>query len=127
MSENEAKPETQTGEEKAEHVHVSVATQVTCHQHSAQLQAAGFVSDVNRALLACDQRLAGRLQDGKKLTFKVKWQAPLQKVFNAFCSRMELNQEEVVFLHNSERLRKEQTLEEVTLPWQFALDLVPLQ
>ncbi|KAK9840118.1 hypothetical protein WJX74_003694 [Apatococcus lobatus] len=78
MSDNEAKPETQNGEEKSEHVLVSVAT-----------------------------------QDGKKLTFKVKWQAPLQKVFNAFCSRMSLNQDEVVFLHNSERLRKEQTLEEI--------------
>ena len=58
---------------------------------------------------------ANCLQDGKKLTFKVKWQAPLQKVFNAFCQRMSLNQDEVVFLHNSERLRKEQTLGEVGL------------
>ncbi len=103
MSDNEAKPETQNGEEKSDHVHVSVATQV-------RLSCAFVFASLALERLCVKTTHA---QDGKKLTFKVRWQAPLQKVFHAFCSRMSLNQDEVVFLHGNERLRNTQTLEEV--------------
>ena len=55
------------------------------------------------------------LQDGSIVHFKAKVTTPFRKLMTAYCDRQSVAAESVVFLFEGERLRGEQTPQEVRL------------
>lgn len=54
------------------------------------------------------------LQDGSIVHFKAKVTTPFRKLMTAYCDRQSVAAESVVFLFEGERLRGEQTPQEVS-------------
>ena len=54
------------------------------------------------------------LQDGSIVHFKAKITTPFRKLMTAYCDRQSVAAESVVFLFEGERLRGEQTPQEVS-------------
>lgn len=54
------------------------------------------------------------LQDGGIVHFKAKITTPFRKLMTAYCDRQSVAAESVVFLFEGERLRGEQTPQEVS-------------
>ena len=54
------------------------------------------------------------LQDGAIVHFKAKVTTPFRKLMTAYCDRQSVAAESVVFLFEGERLRGEQTPQEVS-------------
>ena len=54
------------------------------------------------------------LQDGAVVHFKAKVTTPFRKLMTAYCDRQSVAAESVVFLFEGERLRGEQTPQEVS-------------
>ena len=55
------------------------------------------------------------IQDGNVVHFKAKITTPFRKLMTAYCDRQSVASESVVFLFEGERLRGEQTPQEVSI------------
>merc|ERR1712190_163162 len=52
-------------------------------------------------------------QDDSEIIFKIKKTTPLKKLMNAYCSRQNLDQGQMVFLYDGERISPENTPEQL--------------
>merc|ERR1711990_365434 len=52
-------------------------------------------------------------QDDSEIVFKIKKTTPLKKLMNAYCSRQNLDQGQMVFLYDGERISPENTPEQL--------------
>lgn len=63
-------------------------------------------------------------QDGTVVHFKAKVTTPFRKLMTAYCERQSVTSESVVFLFEGERLRGEQTPQEVGMEDGDSIDVV---
>ncbi len=63
-------------------------------------------------------------QNGDSLQFKVRMTTPLQKVIDAYCSRMSISEEAVRFLYDGVRVDGEGTAESHGMEDEDILDVV---
>lgn len=63
-------------------------------------------------------------QDGNSLQFKVRMTTPLQKIIDAYCSRMNVGTDSVRFLYDGNRIKGENTPEIMQMEDGDILDVV---
>lgn len=71
--------------------------------------------------------LVVRAQDGSELQFKVRFNTPLQKVFNAYATRKSLELKDCKFLYDGAILTGSQTPEELELEDKDVIDMMVSQ
>lgn len=102
-----------------EHLNLQVKSQVTVRNSHEQLaMPACAVKSFLYSSFVCLSHATDSepgLQDGNVVHFKAKITTPFRKLMTAYCDRQSVASESVVFLFEGERLRGEQTPQEVRL------------